>query len=165
MTNTTQCSGSDLINFSNEKMPGLWCLDQQSRCRSREIYSDKTKIGKAMKIIYLILACCWITSISMAQTPAQSHADVSFPDPSSMKSSEFAHKIIPAAGNSWGYELYVSGKLFIQQATIPGISGNTGFKTREQAERVARLITDKIRSGQMPPTVTPDDLKRLEIIY
>ena len=39
-----------------------------------------------------------------------------------------------------------------------------GFKTKDAAEKVAQLVITKIRKGEMPPTVTTEELKALNVI-
>ena len=73
-------------------------------------------------------------------------------------------KIIPAAGNTWGYDIYNSGKLFVHQPSIPAMPGNTGFATKAAAEKVAKKVIEKIGKGENPPTVSVDEMKQLEAI-
>jgi len=42
--------------------------------------------------------------------------------------------------------------------------GNEGFTTKQDAEKVALLVMDKIRKGEMPPTVLVEELKKLKVI-
>jgi len=42
--------------------------------------------------------------------------------------------------------------------------GNEGFKTKADTEKVALPVIDKIRKGEMPPTVSVDELKELKVI-
>lgn len=53
---------------------------------------------------------------------------------------------------------------FVYQPHIPGISGNEGFKSKEDAEKVAKLVVSKIRRNIIPPTVTLEELKALKVI-
>jgi hypothetical protein len=70
-------------------------------------------------------------------------------------------KIISSRDNTWGYDIYRGTKNIIHQPTIPGISGDKGFKTKKQAEETAKLVITKIEEGQIPPTVTVSELKKL----
>ena len=54
--------------------------------------------------------------------------------------------------------------MLIHQPVIPGLPGNKGFKTKPDAEKVAKLVIEKIRKGQMPPTVTTEEMKKLKVI-
>ena len=60
----------------------------------------------------------------------------------------------------WGYNILVNDTLFIHQATIPGINGMQGFSKREQAEKTAQLIINKIKKGESP-IVTIFDLQKI----
>jgi hypothetical protein len=77
---------------------------------------------------------------------------------------KITYKIINAADDTFGYDIYVDGHLLIHQNTIPGIPGNKGFATAKQAERIAKLVIKKINAGQIPPTVTREELKKLKVV-
>lgn len=78
--------------------------------------------------------------------------------------SNIRFKIIPAANYTWGYDIYLENELTIHQPTIPGLPGNEGFKTKEAAQKVAELVVEKMKKGEMPPTVTEEELKKLKAI-
>ena len=61
--------------------------------------------------------------------------------------------------SGWGYEILVNDKLFIRQESIPVIRGDRGFLKKEQAEKTAELIINKMKGGQ-PPTVTIFELRQ-----
>ena len=84
--------------------------------------------------------------------------------PSPVENKNLSYKIIPSVNKTWGYEIYNNGKLFIHQASIPAAPGNEGFKTKADAEKVAKLVIDKIRKGEMPPTVSVEEMKKLKVI-
>jgi hypothetical protein len=63
----------------------------------------------------------------------------------------------------WGFDLYKNGKRFIHQPTVPVVRGNSGFATEDQAQRAGQLVSEKIRSGVMPPSLDESDLKALGI--
>ncbi len=73
-------------------------------------------------------------------------------------------KIINAFDHTWGYDIYISKKLVIHQINIPGQTGDQGFRTKKQAEAVARLVVAKVRKGEMPPSVTQAELAKLRVI-
>jgi len=79
------------------------------------------------------------------------------------KPDSLSYTIIPVNNNQYGYDIYVNGRLRIYQPTIPGQPGNTGFKNKADAKKVALLVMDKINNGIMPPTVTQEELKNLGI--
>jgi hypothetical protein len=74
------------------------------------------------------------------------------------------YTIIPAQNKTWGYDIYIEKRLFIHQPGIPGLSGNEGFKTKADAEKVAKLVIGKIKKGEMPPSVTIDEMKKLKVL-
>jgi len=76
---------------------------------------------------------------------------------------EYTFKPIQVHNYTWGYDIYVNNKLKIHQPNIPGKSGKEGFKTKEDAEKVARLVIEKMKRGEMPPTVTPEEISNLNI--
>jgi hypothetical protein len=65
----------------------------------------------------------------------------------------------------WGYYIMENGKRIIDQQTIPGASGNLGFETSEDAQKVAELVIRKLESGNFPPTVTEEELGKLGISF
>ena len=75
-----------------------------------------------------------------------------------------SYKIIPSANNSFGYDIYKDGKMMVHQPSVPGLPGNNGFATREAAERVAGLVVQKIQKGEMPPTVSVAEMKKLKAL-
>ena len=86
-----------------------------------------------------------------------------FPDATANASRQLTCTIIPAANDTWGYEIFDEGKLMISQKSIPALPGNNGFKEQAQAMQVAELVMQKIRKGEMPPTVTVEELNALGI--
>ena len=67
------------------------------------------------------------------------------------------------AESGWGYDIYENNKLLIHQSSIPALPGNNGFTTQADAQKVAKLIVDKIKGNIMPPTLTLEDLKTIGI--
>lgn len=64
----------------------------------------------------------------------------------------------------YGYDIYVFEALFIHQPTIPAVSGNRGFKTKEYANKVAELVTYKIKNNIVPPTVSIHEMDSLKVL-
>lgn len=111
----------------------------------------------------LPLVCCLLSSLMPAQAPAQA-AQPSFPDSKKMAATSLTYKVIEAAGKTYGYDIFSNSKLMIHQPSVPGMPGNSGFKTRQGAESVAQLVVKKIKNGEMPPTVTIEEMKKLKAI-
>ena len=93
----------------------------------------------------------------------QQNPAAQFPDGSAYKNSNITYNIIDATNSTFGYDVFVDGKLMIHQTSIPSLPGNDGFKTKDDAAKVAELVMYKIRKGEMPPTVTADEMKNLGI--
>ena len=80
------------------------------------------------------------------------------------KKKSITYKIMSGINHTWGYDIYIDEKLKIHQPNIPGMSGNEGFKTKEDASKIAALVISKIKKGEMPPTVTTQELKKLNLL-
>ena len=65
----------------------------------------------------------------------------------------------------WGYDVFVNGKQYVHQPTIPSVPGLKAFATKEDAQKAAMLVQGKIQRGIMPPSVTPEELDSLGINY
>jgi hypothetical protein len=63
----------------------------------------------------------------------------------------------------YGYKIFNNDKLYINQPMIPSVAGIKGFETKEDAQKVANLVVEKINNGIMPPAVTEEELKKLNI--
>src|SRR5687768_17269168 len=71
-----------------------------------------------------------------------------------MATREITHMIITVPDNKFGYYIMIDGQLYIEQKTIPAIEGNIGFATKEDAEKVALKAIEKIKQGELPPTIS-----------
>lgn len=79
----------------------------------------------------------------------------------------YANSVIEAnvfqIDDAWGYDIFIDTHVYIHQPNIPAVGGNEGFKTREDAEKVADLVIEKIKNNILPPTVSPEELRGLGI--
>jgi hypothetical protein len=128
------------------------------------------------KQLVFLFALLFVFSIAQAQQPApppqpplapaspQSGSAVQFPDGSAYKNAVITYNIIDAPNSTFGYDVLVDGKLMIHQSSIPAVPGNEGFKTKDDAAKVAEMVMYKIRKGEMPPTVSPEEMKDLGVI-
>ncbi len=94
--------------------------------------------------------------------PAQANATASFP--TTPTTASITHRIIYASNGTFGYEILADGKLLVRQTNVPGQPGNNGCATKADAEKLAALVADKVKRGEMPPTVTKEELQQLSII-
>lgn len=62
--------------------------------------------------------------------------------------------------DGWGYDILVDGRLFIRQESIPVIKAGQTFPTEEQAKQAAKLVINKLKTGQ-PPALTKFDLEKI----
>ena len=67
-------------------------------------------------------------------------------------------------GATFGYDVYADGNLLLHQPSIPAMTGNSGFSDTTSAGKIARLAIQKIREGEMPPTITEGELLKLGVI-
>lgn len=105
-----------------------------------------------------------------AEPPAPSQAPVpgggpsaaaQFPHASDHAGATLTYRIIDAPNGTFGYAIHSDGELLIQQTNLPGQPGVEGCRTKADAEKLAELVIGKIRKGEMPPTVSNEELKTL----
>lgn len=77
--------------------------------------------------------------------------------------SKITFKTFKSQDNSYGYDIYVNNVKTIHQPTIPGIQGLHGFINKVDAEKVAKLAIQKIKDGLMPPTITDEEIQKLNV--
>jgi hypothetical protein len=75
------------------------------------------------------------------------------------------YEILTNKDSSYGYDVYVNGKLLVRQPSIPGMAGAKGFLRKADAKKVATLVIKKIQQGLMPPTIVKRELDSLKIKY
>ena len=56
--------------------------------------------------------------------------------------------------NGWGYDILVDNKLLIRQESIPVKNGKNGFAQKQQAQKTADLVINKIEKGLNPSLTT-----------
>ena len=116
----------------------------------------------------LIIFCCMSSTMLFAQAPsAPAQPDSSaakFPAASAYANTKLTYKIIDAPKHTYGYDVFADGRLMIHQTSVPALPGNEGFKTKEDATKVALLVIQKIKKGEMPPTISIDEMKKLNVI-
>ena len=121
-----------------------------------------------LKLATLILSCCTGMTMLFAQAPsAPTQPDSSaakFPAASAYANTKLTYKIIDAPKHTYCYDVFADGRLMIHQTSVPGLPGKEGFKTKEDASKVAALVMGKIRKGEMPPTISIDEMTKLKVI-
>ncbi len=115
------------------------------------------------KIFYPFLLSAFLIGYSTA-----AHAQAAVPAgttpgnaPLIKKGQKLTYMVLPAEGNTWGYEVSVDGKPYIRQLSIPGEPGNRGFNSKREAEETAKLVIGKIQRNIIPPAVTGQELSQI----
>ena len=119
----------------------------QCRLQANGIYEKTCGLGLIM-VLLALLGCNADTSSDQESTTGQLVEVKTFNN-----------------NSGWGYDIYVDGEKFIHQPHIPAIRGNKSFQSKRQAEKVADLVTDKIRNNITPPKVTLSELEELGINF
>ena len=117
-------------------------------------------------IALTFLLCGQITKQAQAQvqSPAKTQQKSDFPSGDAFKNAKITYNLIPGINKSWGYDILVDNRLTIHQTSVPSLPGNEGFKTKEGAEKVARLVIKKMKKGEMPPSIDAKEMKKLKAI-
>ena len=113
-------------------------------------------------LLFFITCLMFVVNISFAQQASKNNTQATFPSASQFANSNFSYKIIPSAEQTFGYDILADQKLMIHQPTIPGMPGNKGFKSEAAAQKIAELVIGKIKNGEMPPTVSVEEVKEVE---
>jgi hypothetical protein len=116
----------------------------------------------------LIFCCCTSIAMLLAQAPsAPAQPEISLaqsPETSAAANTKFTYMIIDAPHHTYGYDVFADGKLLLHQTSLPALPGNEGFKTKQGATKLALLVIDKIKKGEMPPTISIDEMKTLGVV-
>jgi hypothetical protein len=114
-----------------------------------------------LKSVFFVFALLLLAATNLT---AQTQGGAQFPGGETYKNAKLTDSIIPAANNTWCYDIYVEDRLFIHQPSVPGLPGNEGFKTKENAEKVAKRVIEKIKNGEVPPSISIEELKKLNVL-
>jgi hypothetical protein len=121
-----------------------------------------------LNLAALIPFCCMSMTMLFAQAPSgparPDSSAAKFPAASAYANTKLTYKIIDAPKHTYGYDVFADGRLMIHQPSAPALPSNEGFKTKEDATKVALLVIDKIKKGEMPPTISIDEMKQLNVI-
>ena len=117
-----------------------------------------------ISLIFLLRGQITIQAQNQVQLPGQKQQKCDFPLGDAFKKANITYNLIPGINNTWGYDILVDNRMKIHQLSVPGQPGNEGFKTKEGAEKVAKLVIKKMKKGVMPPSIDIEELKKLKII-
>ena len=117
------------------------------------------------KIITFSFAILFVVFAHAQLQPKQLENNTAkFPAASTYANTKLTYKIIDAPEKTYCYDVLADGRLMIHQSSAPGLPGNKGFKTKADAEKVAKLVISKIQKGEMPPTVSMEEMQKLKVI-
>lgn len=63
----------------------------------------------------------------------------------------------------WGYQITRDSKLLISQFQIPAVAGERYFQDSIDARKVGELVIKRIKESNTFPSITLDDLHKLQI--
>ena len=63
----------------------------------------------------------------------------------------------------WGYDIIISNVKYIHQTNMPVFNGTKGFVSKDQAQKVADLVINKIKNNIMPPAISLHEMDSLSI--
>lgn len=103
-------------------------------------------------------------SFSVQEVPPLPQSPHSKEMPTVKETESISYKIIKVENpKGFGYDIFVGEKRFLHQPNVPAISGIHSFHTHKDAEKVATLVTYKIKKNIMPPSVSLKELDSLGI--
>lgn len=120
---------------------------------------------KAISVIALLitsLICCGHNCYSVE---IQSNGEVSNHKAIAKAGDSLTYTILNNTDKTFGYDILKNGKVFIHQTSIPVVQGNSGFKTKAIAQKVAVLVIQKMKKGEMPPSITLLELKSCGVTF
>jgi hypothetical protein len=151
---------------TNQPREGTVRMKTHSISRSR-FFRQRVISGFVLCLIGLLLGLAAlsnpVTRTARPEPALQSDAAM-LPSQSAYPKSTLSHKVIDATNGTYAYDLFDDGRLIIHQTSVPALPGNEGFKSAADAAKVADAVIKKINSGEMPPTISVEELRRLNVI-
>jgi hypothetical protein len=133
----------------------LCCKGPRRELTSKQMVLLKKITSHRLLVVLLLVVSSFTFTSALAQTPAFSNGKVP---------GNLSYKIIPSPDHTWGYDILMGSRVKIHQPSRPAMPGTKGFKDRSSAAKVAKLAIQKIKKGEMPPTITIEELKKLNAI-
>ena len=125
-------------------------------------------VEKVKSLAALILSCCLSMTMLFAQPPSvpaqPDRSAPKFPEASAYANTKLTYKIIDAPKHTYCYDVFADDRLMIHQTSAPALPSNEGFRTKEDATKVALVVIEKIKKGEMPPTISIDEMKKLGVV-
>jgi len=76
----------------------------------------------------------------------------------------FTYQVFENKNKTFGYKIFRDGKAMINQESMPAVPGNSGFHKKQQAEKMATFVIQKINKGVMPPTVSVTEVDSIKAL-
>ena len=118
--------------------------------------TNKTKVILLTGIILTITIIA--TILHNSKSPGYTPAGTS----NIIKSHSVSFKVFQVDEKGWGYEVYIDSNRFIYQDVIPGVSGIIRFKSKDDAFKCGKLVTDKL-INKKNPAISDSELDSLKI--
>ena len=118
---------------------------------------------------HLLLLLCLFALAAMKQANAQTGSGKKKPNAKvkqakpTVEQQHLTYIIIPAEKNTFGYDILSNNQKLIHQLSIPGMTGNKGSATKQDAEKVANLVMNKVSHNIMSPTIEKRKLDSLKV--
>ena len=74
---------------------------------------------------------------------------------------EFTYIVSNSPRNTFGYDIFLNGRLYIHQETVPALQVCQGFKNRVSAAKSAMLVIEKLKNGEYYPVLTLAEIKKI----
>jgi len=87
--------------------------------------------------------------------------DVEFSSASQFSKSKIICKNSMATNNTWCYEISDNGKMMIHHPSLPGLPCEEKIKTQAAAQQTTDLKIQKIKIGEMPPSITKEEMQKM----
>lgn len=121
------------------------------------------------KLLFFIVCITVLCFQAIGQSQADENRKASdsqprFPTADQFKTAVLDYRIFPASAGTFGYDILADNRLLIHQPTVPGLEGEKGFKSDSLAVKVALLVIEKIRNGEMPPSLTTEEMKKAGVL-
>lgn len=68
------------------------------------------------------------------------------------------------AGEGWGYNIFLGGKIIIKQDIIPAIQNSIPFHSEADARKVGQLVLEKLKKSEHP-TIKIQEMDSLRVVY
>lgn len=130
-------------------------------------HSGNTNVSHSLVLTLLLsTSSLFVQPVAAQQAPtAPTRLEVSaVTSPRTSAYDKLTYEIIGAPNHTYGYDVFADGRLIFHQTYVPALPGDEGFKTREDATKVALLVIDKIKKGKTPPTISIGEMKILSVI-